>query len=62
MAWIEVTDDIELLETEPSVTAIQCIAVDLTTAMCGRCRKRGRSIRRGELAKTAVSLVPKSSL
>jgi hypothetical protein len=41
--WIDVTDVIEFLETEPLVTAIQRVAVDLTTAGAAP-RQRGRSI------------------
>jgi len=34
MIWIDVTDVIDFLETEPSVTGIQRAALDLATAMC----------------------------
>jgi hypothetical protein len=37
MKWIDVTEGIEFLETEPSVTAINRIAVDLTDAMRAAC-------------------------
>jgi hypothetical protein len=39
---IDVTDVIEFLEAEPLVTAIQRVAVVLTTA-CAACRQRRRS-------------------
>jgi glycosyltransferase involved in cell wall biosynthesis len=41
MTWIDLTDVIEFLGAEPSVTGIQRVALDLTSAMCalsGGCR------------------------
>jgi hypothetical protein len=55
MTWIDVTDVIEFLETEPLVTAIQPVAVDLTTARAAY-RQRRWSIEQGVLKKQLISL------
>jgi hypothetical protein len=55
MTWIDVTDVIEFLETEPLVTAVQRVAVDLTAPAAYR-----RSIAKPR-NQAAVSLVVKNA-
>jgi hypothetical protein len=54
MTWIVLTDVTEFLETEPLVTAIQPVAVDLTTARAAY-RQRRRSIEQPSTVSLAVN-------